>query len=207
MSNIIDNPGKSEEMKYLLSFLFTAVLFFSGCSPEVPPPPVERNDLVVRFFRSLRNNAGETAALQGEKLYAMDKRNYFLLKLVSIQQANSYIHNAQRALNGGNLPQAIRELESGLRRFPDNAELHRQLDKLRKLRQAERLFIAMKSAPNPAAMNSALAAAQAGLQGIESPELNKYFANYKKAIDRWNSYTPKARKSPEFVPIRSFDDK
>ena len=153
-------------MKYLLSLFFPAALFFSGCTPNVPSPPTEQNDLVVRFFRSLRNNAGAEAALQGQKLYTMDKRNYFLLKLISVQQANSYISNAQRAINAGKLEDAIKELQNGIRRFPANAELHNQLDKLRKLRHAERLFIAMRSAPNPAAMNSALAAAQAGFQGI-----------------------------------------
>lgn len=194
-------------MKYLFTLFLFAVLFIGGCTPEVPPPPLERNDLVVRFLRSLRNNAGVTAALQGQKLYAMDKRNYFLLRLVAIQQANSYILSAQRALNAGQLEQAIKELESGLRRFPDNAELHKQADKLRKLRHAERLFVAMRSAPTPAAMNSALAAAQAGLQGIESPKLNKFFADYRKSIDQWNKHAPKVKDISGTVPIRSFDDK
>ncbi|MBQ9755776.1 MAG: hypothetical protein IJV93_13625 [Lentisphaeria bacterium] len=194
-------------MKYLLSLFFPAALFFSGCTPNVPSPPTEQNDLVVRFFRSLRNNAGAEAALQGQKLYTMDKRNYFLLKLISVQQANSYISNAQRAINAGKLEDAIKELQNGIRRFPANAELHNQLDKLRKLRHAERLFIAMRSAPNPAAMNSALAAAQAGFQGIESAKLNKFFTDYRKNIERWNNHTPKAGASSESVPIRSFDDK
>lgn len=194
-------------MKYLLSLFFPAALFFSGCTPNVPSPPTEQNDLVVRFFRSLRNNAGAEAALQGQKLYTMDKRNYFLLKLISVQQANSYISNAQRAINAGKLEDAIKELQNGIRRFPANAELHNQLDKLRKLRHAERLFIAMRSAPNPAAMNSALAAAQAGFQGIESEKLNKFFTDYRKNIERWNNHTPKTGASSESVPIRSFDDK
>ena len=107
----------------------------------------------------------------------------------------------------GQLEQAIKELESGLRRFPDNAELHKQADKLRKLRHAERLFVAMRSAPTPAAMNSALAAAQAGLQGIESPKLNKFFADYRKSIDQWNKHAPKVKDISGTVPIRSFDDK
>ena len=189
-----------------LAFLF-CLFICAGCSPEVPPPPVERNDLVVRFFRSLRNSAGETAARQGAKLYAMDKRNYALLRLVAIQQANNYIRLAQGALNGGDLEKAIRHLKTGLRQFPDNAELHKQLDKLRKLRHAEKLFIAMRTAPNPTAMNSALVAAQTGLSGIESARLSRYFANYKKGIERWNRHKSSGSSVAAQVPIWSFDDK
>ena len=189
---------------YIFSLLLLAV---AGCSPDVPPPPVERNDLVVRFFRSLRSNSADSAVMQGEKLYVMDKRNYFLLKLISIQQANDYIRQAQSALNAGDLNSAIRSLESGVRRFPGNSELHKQLDKLRKLRHAERLFIAMRTAPNPTAMNSALAAAQAGLEGIESPKLTAFFASYKAGIERWNRQPAQSRTPAGKVPIRSFDDK
>ena len=194
-------------MKYLL-YLFPVLLFVcAGCSPEVPPPPVERNDLIVRFFRSLRSSNSDAAGLQGEKIYAMDKRNYFVQNLVAVQQANSYVRRAQNFLNAGDLERAIKELESGLRRFPSNTQLHTQLDKLRKLRHAERHFIAMRSAPNPVAMNSALAAAQAGLDGLESPKLNAFFANYKQSIERWNKHNAPSSTSSAKVPIRSFDDK
>lgn len=194
-------------MKYLL-YLFPVLLFVcAGCSPEVPPPPVERNDLIVRFFRSLRSSNSDAAGLQGEKIYAMDKRNYFVQNLVAVQQANSYVRRAQNFLNAGDLERAIKELESGLRRFPSNTQLHTQLDKLRKLRYAERHFIAMRSAPNPVAMNSALAAAQAGLDGLESPKLNAFFANYKQSIERWNKHNAPNSTGSAKVPIRSFDDK
>ncbi|MBR2373634.1 MAG: tetratricopeptide repeat protein [Lentisphaeria bacterium] len=188
--------------------LFPVLLYLAaGCSREVPPPPVERNDLVVRFFRSLRNSDGEAAAVQGEKLYAFDKRNYFLLDLVAIQQANGCIAAAQQHLNSGNLDSAIQVIRDGLRRFPNNRELHKQYDRLRKLRHAEKLFIAIRSAPNPAAMNSALIAARTNLSGIDSPRLKKFFADYRKSIDRWgkDNYGPKH--TTVKVPIRSFDDK
>lgn len=194
-------------MKYLFFALVLLILAGTGCTPDVPPPPLERNDLVVRFFRSLRNGEGVPAALQGQKLYLMDKRNYFLVRLVAIQQANNHVRDAQRALNAGNLEKAINELESGLRRFPDNPRLHKELDMLRKLRHAEKHFIAMRSAPNPAAMNSALAAAQAGLSGLESPQLAAFFAEYKKSIQRWNKLDSGKKIPAGKVPIRSFDDK
>lgn len=194
-------------MKYLFYLLLFTLPVISGCTPEVPPPPVERNDLVVRFFRSLRNNSTDSAIMQGEKLYVMDKRNYFILKLVSIQQANSYIRQSQSALNSGDLASALRAIDSGIRRFPENGELRKQRDKLQKLRHAERHFIAMRTAPNPTAMNSALAAAQAGLEGIESAKLNEFFDGYQKNIERWNKHSSKGPVSGTSVPIRSFDDK
>lgn len=194
-------------MKHLFYLLPLIFLTVAGCSVEVPPPPVERNDLVVRFFRSLRNNSTDSAIMQGEKLYVMDKRNYFIMKLVSIQQANSYIRQAQSHLNSGDLASALKTIESGIRRFPENGELHKQHDKLRKLRHAERHFIAMRTAPNPTAMTSALAAAQAGLEGIESAQLNAFFAAYKKNIDQWNRHAPGKTTSGRKVLIRSFDDK
>lgn len=194
-------------MKYILYILPLLLLAGAGCTPDVPPPPLERNDLIVRFFRSLRNNSGEEAALQGQKLYILDKRNYFLEKLIAVQQANNYVRQAQRALNSGDLEGAISKLESGLRRFPGNSKLHKQLDTLRKLRHAERHFIAMRSAPNPTAMNSALTAAQAGLSDLDSSKLNVFFANYKKSIERWNKHSSTGSISSANVPIRSFDDK
>lgn len=194
-------------MKHLLYFFPLLLCICGGCSPDVPRPPVERNDLIVRFFRSLRSNNSDAAGLQAEKLYAMDKRNYFVQNLVAVQQANSYVRRAQKFLNAGDLERAIKELESGLRRYPHNKQLRTQLDKLSKLRQAERLFIAMKSAPNPVAMNSALAAAQAGLEGIVSKKLNAFFARYKRSIDRWNKHNAQNSTTSAKVPIRSFDDK
>lgn len=188
-------------------FIFPLLLIISGCGKDIPPPPVERNDLVVRFFRSLRNSGGEAAAVQGEKIYAMDKRNYFILDLISIQQANGCLLEAQGYLNAGKLESAIAVIRKGLRRFPQNRELHRQHDRLRKLRHAEKLFIAMRSAPNQAAMNSALIAARTGLSGIESPKLNTYFSNYRESIDRWGKSNASGKTPAGKVPIRSFDDK
>lgn len=185
----------------VLAFLLCA------CTPDVPPPPVERNDLVVRFFRSLRQADGNTAAMQCEKLYAMEKRNYFLLRLISVQQANNYIRSAQNHLDAGNLEEAIRMLESGLKRYPENGKLLRELALLRKLRMAEKLFLTMLSAPNPTAMNAALIAARTGLDGIESPELAAFFDRYTKNMERWNSRQAGPVPATVKVPIRTFDDK
>ena len=191
--------------------LFPAAAVLAGllcaCTPDAPPPPVERNDLVVRFFRSLRQTDGNTAASQCEKLYAMEKRNYFLLRLISVQQANNYIRSAQNHLNAGNLEQAIRVLESGLKRYPENGKLLRELGLLRKLRMAEKFFLAMRTAPNPTAMNAALVAARTGLDGIESRELTAFFNRYAKSIERWNSRQIEHDPAAVKVPIRTFDDK
>ena len=187
-----------------------AVLFpllFCSCGRDVPPPPVERNDLVVRFFRSLRSGDGDTAAMQGAKLYALENRNYFLLRLVAVQQANSYILKAQHLLNTGRLEQAIRTLEAGLKRYPENGKLHRELAALRKLRHAETLFQAIRSAPNPTAMNAALIAARAGLDGVDSPVLTAFFDRCAKNMERWNRLQIRESPGEITVPVRSFDDK
>ena len=185
------------------------LILCAGCKPETPPPPpVEQNDLTVRFFRSLRTEPGEAAALQGQKLYALEKRNYFLLHLIAVQQANQCTRAAQGHLNRGRLDLALREIQKGLSRFPDNQELLKHLARLNKLRHAEKLFMAMKSAPNPAAMNSALLAARNGLSGIDSPSLNACFLKYQADIKRWQQQTaPGGRRSGARVLIKSFDDK
>lgn len=193
-------------MHCIFAIVAVLLLLCSGCGRDVPPPPVERNDLVVRFFRSLRNSDGTAAAVQGEKLYSFDKRNYFIMDLVSIQQANSSLLTAQRYLNAGKLESAIKIIRDDLNRFPNNRELRKQYDRLRKLRHAEKLFSAMRSAPNPAAMNSALIAARTGLSGIDSAKLERFFASYQKEIDRWGK-NPGSIAPVSKVPIRSFDDK
>lgn len=194
-------------MKKIFPAASALVVLFCACTPEAPPPPVERNDLVVRFFRSLRQADGDTAAMQCEKLYAMEKRNYFLLRLINVQQANNYVRAAQNHLDAGDLEAAVKVLEKGLKRHPDNANLLRELGLLRKLRLAEKLFLTMRTAPNPTAMNAALVAARAGLDGIESRELSDFFDRYAKSIERWNSRRVENAPAAVKVPIRTFDDK
>lgn len=194
-------------MKKIFPAAAVLAFLFCACTPEVPPPPVERNDLVVRFFRSLRQADGDAAAMQCEKLYAMEKRNYFLLRLIHVQQANNYIRAAQNHLDAGDLEEAVKVLEKGLKRYPENANLIRELGLLRKLRLAEKLFLTMRTAPNPTAMNAALVAARAGLDGVESRELAAFFDRYAKSIERWNTRQVKNAPSSVKVPIRTFDDK
>ena len=195
-------------MKYWLLLALLFLLALPGCRREAPVPPVERNDLTIRFFRSLRNKEGDSAALQGQKLYAMEKRNYFLLRLIEIQQANRCVRNAQRHLNEGRLDLALREIEAGLRRFPENRELFKNRDILRKLRYAPKYFSDMQRTSNPATMNSALIAAKNGLSDIDSPVLKNYFLNYEQLMkNRQKKLSLSTRKSGAQVPIRSFDDK
>ena len=194
-------------MKKIFPAVFLFPLFFCGCGRDVPPPPVERNDLVVRFFRSLRSGDGDAAAMQGEKLYALENRNYFLLRLIAVQQANGCIIKAQNRLNAGQLEQAVKVLESGLKRFPENSKLHRELTLLRKLRHAEKIFLAMRSAPNATAMNAALTAARVGLDGIDSPVLTAFFDSYARHMERWNRHHAGESSGELKVPVRSFDDR
>ena len=194
-------------MKYIFPTALLFLLICCGCSREVSTPPTERNNLTVRFFRSLRNNDGDAAALQAQKLYAMEKRNYFLLNLIAVQQANECTQEAQKHLNAGDINAALKAIEKGLRLFPGNRELLKHQDKLRKLRRAEKLFLAMNTAPNPAAMNSALIAARNGLAGLDSPALEKYFKQYQSQITTRAKEQQEASVVQVKVPIRSFDDK
>lgn len=199
---------QDDTMKYLALLTLLCILAVPGCRREAVVPPTERNDLTIRFFRSLRNNEGEAAALQGQKLLAMEKRNYFLQKLIEIQQANKCIRNAQRHLNAGQLESAIKEIQEGLRRFPGNRELLKNLEQLRKLRYAEKYLAEMRYAPTPTAMNSALFAARNGLSDINSPALQSYFKSYEDSIKRKQKQMSSSTvKTGAQVPIRSFDDK
>lgn len=194
-------------LKYPLFLL--SLLFFCGCAKEHPEIPAERNELVLRFLDSLRRRDVKSAIEQGEKIYILDRQNFFMRKLIEIQQANIYLAEAQKALNRNDAEKALQILDRGLKKYPSNRELTRHADVVRKIRHAGVYFAAMCNAPNPAAMNSALIAARTGLSGIESKRLDKLFADYEKKIKKLQQGTGAAAnavKEPDIV-IRSFDDK
>ena len=80
-----------------------ASLFLAGCGKEHPAPPSERNELVIRFFDSMKNHDAAAASEQGRKLQAMDSGNDYVSKLVTIQQSNLFVDRAQKALNSGDV--------------------------------------------------------------------------------------------------------
>lgn len=159
-----------------------ASLFLAGCGKEHPAPPTERNELVIRFFDSMKNHDAAAASEQGRKLQAMDSGNDYVAKLVTIQQSNLYVDRAQKALNAGDVTGAIAALEDGLKLYPLNHSLSQLRNRLRILKQALGLIQAMRSAESSAAKSAALSAASTTLAGNMTPELTAYFDAYRAGI-------------------------
>jgi|GEM_PF-801525 len=153
----------------------------AGCS-EHKAPPLERLELVSRFFRSVRTGEFEAAAQQGRKLYAMDNNNGFLLHLVTIHESNVFLRNAQRALNRGEVEAALRILDDGCRRYPENRTLSMYRTRVSQLRNAKKLMHDMEVAQSAAAMSASLTAAYTGLGTNMSPQLSAYFKRYEARI-------------------------
>ncbi len=159
------------------------LLFAAGCSKaESTDAPLERNELVIRFFDSIRNGNSEAAAIQGKKIYELDSDNDYVINLVTIQESNRFIRQAQKRLNSGDILGAIEELSAGRKLYPANTALRRMHARLRQLRNAPRLFEAMRRAGSPASMTAALTAAMTGLSDNLSPELTAYFREYEQRI-------------------------
>ena len=101
---------------------------------------------------------------------------------MSDEQSNRFVALAQKSLNEYDLPQAVKALEEGMAAYPNNRSLSQMSRRIRQLRNAERLFRAMRTAQNPDAMSAALTAAKIGLSSNQSPVLNRYFNAYSKRI-------------------------
>ena len=157
------------------------VVIAAGCS-EHPKPPVERMELVSRFFRSVRNGEFDAAAQQGRKLYTLDRNNTFLLHLVTIHESNVFLRRAQKALNSGDVEGSLRILAEGRKRYPDNRTLGIYYSKVTQLRNAKKLIKAMENARSSAAMSASLTAATTGLGANMTPRLAAYFKQYEKRI-------------------------
>ncbi len=156
-------------------------LALTGCSDH-REPPMERLDLVSRFFRSVRAGELEAAAQQGRKLYAMDRNNTFLLHLVTIHESNAFLRRAQGELNRGDVHAALRLLDEGRRRYPENRTLNMYYTRVLQLRNAKKLLSAMEKAGSSAAMSASLTAATTGLGANTTPELAEYFRRYEAQI-------------------------
>lgn len=173
-------------MKIILQYNWLCVaaasLFLAGCGNEHPAPPSERNELVIRFFDSMKNHDAAAASEQGMKLQAMDSGNDYVSKLVTIQQSNLYIDRAQKALNAGDAAGAVAALDEGLKRYPLNHTLSQLRNRVRILKQAPGLLQAMRTAESSAAKSAALSAASTVLAGNMTPELTAYFEAYRAGI-------------------------
>lgn len=164
-------------------FIGTVILLLSwGCGRQSEPSPAERNRLVTGFFSSLASGDANAAALQGQKLYALNSHNDFVLRLVTIQKSNFAIQQAQGQINNGNISAALRILEREYRANFGSRMLRASIAKLRQLRNAPKLLQTMAKASSSAAMRSALTAASSGLSQNMTPELREYFRQYEDKI-------------------------
>ena len=171
-------------MKFCSVMLLSAAMIslLCACKQEHPAPPTGSTELMVRFFDSMRKGDYESAAAQGEKLQLLDQSHDFAAQLVAIQQSNRFVATAQKSLNEYDLPQALKALEDGMTAYPDNRSLSQMSRRIKQLRNAERLFRAMRTAQNPDAMSAALTAARIGLSSNQSTVLTRYFNAYSKRI-------------------------
>ena len=159
------------------------VFCLCGCGEPVPPPPTEKAELVTRFFTSISSKDVNSAMRQGVKLRSLDKHNENIIRLVEIQQCNSYIETAQKKLNSGDVDGATTVLRKGVQLHPENVALREMLPRVRQLRNAKKLIRGMKSATTSIAMRSALTAAKIGLSLNTTPALQKYFDQYERRIE------------------------
>lgn len=154
----------------------------TGCGRGYPAPPSERNGLILRFFNSMRGGDAAAASEQGEKLRRMDVGNEYIVKLITVQQSNTFLQRAQRELNSGNVDRALEILNEGTKTYPANRDLARQRTRVRQLRNAEMLLRELREAKNSAAMSAALTAASTGLSSNMTPKLRAYLESYKLRI-------------------------
>ena len=142
----------------------------AGCGRDYPPPPSERNQLVLRFFDAMKNHDAAAASTQGEKLQALKYEQ--VEKLIVVQQSNHYVQQAQKSLSSGDVEGALKAVEEGIR----------IRGMLRRLRNAPMLFETMRNAKDSSAMAAALTAATTGLSGISTVQTERYFRDYRVRI-------------------------
>ncbi len=164
----------------LITILSTVAALLCGCEDKKhTPPPVERVGLVVRFFNSMKNKDSASAVRQGQNIYSIDRTQNNVRTLVHLQESNEAIIDAQKLIDKNNINGALGVIVRTLALYPQNNTLENARAKLRQLRNAEPLLAAMQKARSSSAMSSARSAAETGLSQNITPELNKYFENYK----------------------------
>ncbi|MBE6356255.1 MAG: hypothetical protein E7058_03980 [Lentisphaerae bacterium] len=134
--------------------------------------------MVVRFFKSVENKNSDSAVIQGKKIFALDETQNHVATLVSIQESNSTIADAQFYLVRGKIANAQKVIEKSRHIYPDNDVLKRSAIKLAELRNAEKYFSAMDNARGSAAMSDAREMTETGLSENMTPELIEYLRQY-----------------------------
>ena len=176
----------------LITLLSITVALLCGCeNKKHTPPPVERVALVVRFFNSMKNKDSAAAVRQGQNIYSIDRSQNNVRTLVHLQESNEAIVEAQKFIDNSNINAAIGVVVKTLALYPQNNTLENARSKLRQLRNAEHLLAAMQKARTSSAMSSARSAAETGLSQNITPQLQKYFEDYKLLEAKQSEYERK----------------
>jgi len=130
--------------------------------------------MVVRFFNSMEKGESGTAVRQGEKLLALNPGRTHIQTLISIQESNEAIRNAQRHLDRRRINTALQKINDALKTYPDNDVLRRSRIKLTELTNAEKYFREMDRAKTASAMNEARETIESGLSNNHTPKLREY---------------------------------
>ncbi len=206
--------------KIILYFTFPALLLsLCGCKKPHPKPPTERVALTVRFFRSISSGDSAAAVRQGRKLYALAPEQDYILRLISIQESNDAVDNAQKLIRQGRINEALPVVAAAVKQYPHNRMLVSSYPQIIQLRNAEKLLAAMARAKNASAMRGARIAAQAGLSRNITPELRNFIDDYRKkenaateaerakALAAEKLADADARKAAEAAKLRAADEK
>ena len=161
--------------------LCALLLSLAGCAKRKHrKPPLERADLTVRFFKSIREKNSELAVRQGKQLLALDPSADHIRHLISLQQSNDAIVSAQKMIDQGKINDALKLVRENSAKHSDNHTLTEAYSRLLQLRNAERLLRAMHRARNSSSMRGARIAARAGLSLNMTPKLENFLTAYEK---------------------------
>lgn len=166
----------------ILTIILSALLLSAaGCSKRKHrQPPLERADLTVRFFKSIREKKSDLAVRQGRQLIAIDPSAEYIRDLISLQQSNDTIISAQKMVDQGKISDALKLVRENSKKYSDNHTLSDAYSRLLQLRNAERLLRAMSRARNSSSMRGARIAARAGLSLNMTPQLERFIVEYEK---------------------------
>ena len=191
---------------YILTVSTAILLCAGGCKEAHPAPPLERSELVLRFFQSIQQNRPEDAVLQGKKLEVHLYDKSLITSLTARQQSNSYLALAQQALNRLDHAAAEKAIRAGRRQYPNNRTLKQAEAKLQQLKPSPRLLAEMEKASSAPAMAAALTAATASVGSNTTPELEKYFVRYRARIALQQAKERKQFQEPLNIPDDVFED-
>jgi len=169
--------------RYITLIITSFLLILTGCKQEKhTPPPVERISLVVRFFDSIQNGDPEAAVRQGKNIFNLDRSQNHVSTLISIQESNETVVNAQKLLDSGKVSLALSLITNALKTYPENNVLRRSKIKLEELKNAQKYLVAMTRARTAAAMSSARETAEIGLSSNKTDKLQKFLDDYETRV-------------------------